>query len=349
MNAIKHWLEPLLAQQDLSAEQMTLLMQQLMSGALTDAQAAALLVALRMKGESVTEIAAAANVMRQLVMSVPVHDHASLVDTCGTGGDGQHTFNVSTTVALVVAAAGGRVAKHGGRSVTSSSGSADVLEAAGVNLNLSCAQVAQCIDQLGVGFMFAPLHHGAMKHVVHVRRELGVRTMFNLLGPVTNPAHAQRQVLGVFAAKWLMPMALVLQQLGSHRVWVVHADDGLDEISIASDTQVVALDEQGQLTQLTITPEQVGYARQPLQLIRATTREESLAMVQRVLNNEAGAWRDIVCLNAGAALLVAGLVDHFEAGVRLAEQTLASGAAKQKLADVVALTQAMGQEESGCR
>lgn len=344
MKHIKHWLEPLLAQQDLTAEQMTEMVQLLMAGELTDAQAGALLVALRNKGESVTEITAAAQVMRSLAAQVPVDAADCLIDTCGTGGDGQHTFNVSTTVAFVVAAAGGRVAKHGGRSVTSSSGSADVLEAAGVNLNLSCAQVAESIDRLGVGFMFAPLHHGAMKHVVHVRRELGVRTIFNLLGPVTNPANAQRQVLGVFSADWLLPMAQVLQQLGSRRVWVVHAEDGLDEISIASATQVAALDEQGQIEQFTVTPEAVGYQRQSLDHIRATTKEESLAMLQCVLNNEAGAWRDIVCLNAGAALFVLGKTESYEQGVRLAETTLASGAAKQKMLDVIALTQAMKEE-----
>jgi anthranilate phosphoribosyltransferase len=270
-----------------------------------------------------------------------MHQPESLIDTCGTGGDGQHTFNVSTTVAFVVAAAGGRVAKHGGRSVTSSSGSADLLELAGVNLALPPQQVAQSIDELGVGFMFAPAHHGAMKHVVHVRKELGIRTMFNLLGPITNPAGAQRQVLGVFAEQWLAPMAQVLKSLGSRKVWVVHANDGLDEISIASDTQVVQLDEQGQISRFTLSPESVGYAKSDLHSIRATTKEESLSYVQRVLANEAGPWRDIVCLNAGAALVVGGLVSDFINGVRLAEQVIASGAARQKFDDVIRVTQAM--------
>lgn len=342
MNNIKQWLEPLLAKQDLSAEAMTEMMQALMSGALNDAQSAALLVALRMKGESIDEITAAARVMRGL--STPVHmmQPESLIDTCGTGGDGQHTFNVSTTVAFVVAAAGGRVAKHGGRSVTSSSGSADLLELAGVNLSITPQMVATSIDREGVGFMFAPAHHGAMKHVATVRKSLGVRTMFNLLGPITNPAGAQRQVLGVFAEQWLEPMAKVLKALGSRKAWVVHADDGLDEISIASTTQVVALSETGELTRFTVSPEQVGYARAALADIRAVSKEESLAMVKRVLANEPGPWRDIVCLNAGAALLVGGLVADFTSGVRLAEQVIANGAAQQKFDAVIALTQQLG-------
>ncbi len=342
MNNIKRWLEPLLAKQDLSAEAMTEMMQALMSGALNDAQSAALLVALRMKGESVDEITAAARVMRGLSTPVQMTQPESLIDTCGTGGDGQHTFNVSTTVAFVVAAAGGRVAKHGGRSVTSSSGSADLLELAGVNLSITPQMVANSIDREGVGFMFAPAHHGAMKHVVTVRKSLGVRTMFNLLGPITNPAGAQRQVLGVFAEQWLEPMAKVLKALGSRKVWVVHADDGLDEISIASATQVVALSETGELTRFTVSPEQVGYARAALADIRAVSKEDSLAMVKRVLANEPGPWRDIVCLNAGAALLVGGLVADFPSGVRLAEAVIANGAAQQKFDAVIALTQQLG-------
>lgn len=341
MKHIKAWLEPLLAKQDLSPEQMTEMVTALMSAEVTDAQAAGLLVALRVKGESVAEITAAAQVMRGLATPVTMHQPETLIDTCGTGGDGQHTFNVSTTVAFVVAAAGGRVAKHGGRSVTSSSGSADLLELAGVNLALPPQQVAHSIDELGVGFMFAPAHHGAMKHVLHVRKELGIRTMFNLLGPITNPAGAQRQVLGVFAAQWLEPMAQVLKSLGSRKVWVVHADDGLDEISIASDTQVVQLNEQGEISRFTLSPESVGYAKSDLHTIRASTKEESLSYVKRVLANEAGPWRDIVCLNAGAALVVAGLVSDFASGVRLAEQVIASGAARQKFDDVIRVTQAM--------
>jgi anthranilate phosphoribosyltransferase len=339
---IKQWLEKLLAKQDLSHDEMVAMMQALMTGEATAAQTAALLTALRAKGETTDEIAAAASVMRQLSAKVEVA--GPLIDTCGTGGDGQHTFNISTTVAFVVAAAGGRVAKHGGRSVTSSSGSADVLELAGMQLNLTPRQVAQSIEQLGVGFLFAPAHHSAMKHVVGVRRELGVRTIFNLLGPITNPAGATYQVLGVFSAQWLTPMAQVLRQLGSQRVWVVHADDGLDEISIASDTQVASLSATGEIDLFRVSPEQVGYVRQSLTSILATSKEESLAMVQRVLNNESGPWRDIVCLNAGAALLVGGFVDDFVAGVRLAEATLASGRAKERFEQAIALSQQLVTE-----
>jgi anthranilate phosphoribosyltransferase len=342
MNTAKVWLETLLARQDLTSEQMTAMMQVLMSGETTHAQTAALLVALRAKGESIEEIAAAAKVMRSLATGVTVDHPETLIDTCGTGGDGQHTFNISTTVAFVVAGAGGRVAKHGGRSVTSSSGSADVLELAGIHLSLTPDALAQCMRETGVAFMFAPAHHSAMKHVVPIRRELGVRTIFNLLGPLTNPAGAQRQVMGVFAQAWLEPIAQVLKSLGSKSVWVVHADDGLDEISIAAPTRVVALSEHGELTHLSITPEDVGYTRQPLSLIRTTSKEDSLTMLMRVLNNEAGAWRDIVCLNAGAALLVAGLVHSFSEGVRLAENVIASGKAKAKFEQVIALSQQLG-------
>jgi anthranilate phosphoribosyltransferase len=339
---VKQWLETLLAGDSLCEADMTAMMQALMSGETTAAQSAALLMALRMKGETVEEISAAASVMRGLATHVLVEDQDHLIDTCGTGGDGQHTFNISTTVAFVVAAAGGRVAKHGGRSVTSTSGSADVLELAGMNLSLTPTQVATCLAQTGVAFMFAPAHHGAMKHVVGVRRELGVRTMFNLLGPLTNPAGAKRQVLGVFSTQWLVPMAEVLQKLGCRRSWVVNADDGLDEISIACATQVAEVQEDGTIHRFVVQPEDVGYARSSLTLIRTTSKEESLAMVNQVLNNEAGAWRDIVCLNAGAALLVGGVVPSFEAGVRLAEKTIASGAAKQAFEQTIALTQSLG-------
>lgn len=339
---VKQWLEVLLAGDSLNHADMTSMMQALMSGETSAAQTAALLTALRMKGETVEEISAAVSVMRALATHVPVDDQDNLIDTCGTGGDGQHTFNISTTVAFVVAAAGGRVAKHGGRSVTSTSGSADVLELAGMNLALSPAQVAACLAQTGVAFMFAPAHHDAMKHVVGVRRELGVRTMFNLLGPLTNPAGAKRQVLGVFSEQWLVPMAEVLQKLACRRAWVVTADDGLDEISIACATQVAEVQEDGTIHRFVVQPEDVGYVRSQLMLIRANSKEESLAMVKRVLNNEAGAWRDIVCLNAGAALLVSGIVSSFEAGVRLAESTIASGAAKSTFEQTITLTHALG-------
>ena len=223
---------------DLAADDMRAVMQAIMTGHATPAQIGGFLVGLRMKGETVEEIAAAAEVMRALATPVVIAEREHLVDTCGTGGDASHTFNISTTAAFVVAAAGGKVAKHGNRSVSSKSGSADVLEAAGVNLDLDAAQVAQCVEQVGVGFMFAPKHHGAMKHAIGPRREMGVRTVFNLLGPLTNPAGAPNQVLGVFHAQWLEPLAQVLGKLGSRHVLVVNAEDGLDEISIGAETQV---------------------------------------------------------------------------------------------------------------
>lgn len=338
---VNAWLTALLAKQDLASADMTALMRALMSGETTPAQTSALLIALRMKGETIEELTAGAQVMRQLAVPVSVAHTETLVDTCGTGGDGQHTFNISTTVAFVVASAGGRVAKHGNRSVSSSSGSADLLELAGMNLALTPEQVAQSIESLGVGFLFAPAHHSAMKHVIGVRRELGVRTLFNLLGPITNPAGVQNQVLGVFEARWVLYMAQVLQKLGSRRVWVVHADDGLDEISIASPTQVASLDEHGVIRQFSVSPEMVGYAMTDLAQIRATSKEESLQMVMRVFNNEAGAWRDVVCLNAGAALWCAGVVQDFVAGVRLAEQSIASGQAKAKFEQAIAFSQGL--------
>ncbi|MCK5120704.1 MAG: anthranilate phosphoribosyltransferase, partial [Methylococcales bacterium] len=230
---IQQALNKLLGQQDLTSEEMRDVMQLIMTGGATDAQIGGFLIALRCKGESVDEITAAASVMRELATKVPVSGK-HIIDTCGTGGDGANTFNISTTCAFVVAAAGGQVAKHGNRSVSSSSGSADVLEAAGVNLNLSAEQVVQCVNEIGVGFLFAPKHHGAMKHAIGPRKEMGVRTLFNLLGPLSNPAETVNQLIGVFSSDWLEPLAQVLKRLGSEHVLVVNAEDGLDEISIAT-------------------------------------------------------------------------------------------------------------------
>ena len=289
-----------------------------------------------MKGESVAEITAAARVMRELATRVTV-DSEHLVDTCGTGGDGASTFNISTTCAFVVAAAGGRVAKHGNRSVSSKSGSADVLEAAGVKIDLNPDQVARCINGIGVGFMFAPMHHGAMKHAIGPRRELGVRTLFNLLGPLTNPAAAPNQVLGVFSEQWLEPLARVLGQLGSQRVMVVHSEDGMDEISIGAATRVVEL-RNDILTHYSLTPEQFGLARGDCSGLRADGVEESLSMMKSVLNNTEGPARDIVALNAGAAIYVAGLVEDLAAGIALAVTTLAGGKAAEKLDELSRFT-----------
>lgn len=323
----------------LTAEEMQAVMRLIMTGQATSAQIGGFLIGLRMKGETVDEITAAAYVMRELAMSVEV-DAAPLVDTCGTGGDGAATFNVSTASAFVVAAAGGHVAKHGNRSVSSSSGSADVLEAAGVRLNLTPTQVARCIQDVGVGFMFAPHHHGAMKHAIGPRKEMGVRTLFNLLGPLTNPAHAPNQVLGVFSEQWLEPLAHVLSRLGSRHVLVVHAEDGMDEISIGSATHVAELRE-GKITRYKVTPEQFGFQRADIRSLAVSNPQQSLALIRTLFANQPGPARDIVALNAGAAIYTSGLSDTLEAGVRRAESVIASGEAGARLNALVALTQSL--------
>jgi anthranilate phosphoribosyltransferase len=314
---------------DLSSAEMEDVMRLIMTGQATAAQIGGFLIGLRMKGETVDEIAAAAGVMRELATAVPVSG-PHLVDTCGTGGDGASTFNISTASALVTAAAGGRVAKHGNRSVSSRCGSADVLEAAGVNLDLDAAQVAQCVKKTGVGFMFAPKHHSAMKHAIGPRKEMGVRTMFNLLGPLTNPASAPNQVLGVFSAEWLEPLAQVLRKLGSEHVLVVHADDGLDEISIGAPTQVAEL-KQGEISCYRITPEQFGLPAGKVEELAVEDAQQSLKLIQQVLDDEPGAARDIVILNAGAAIYVSGIAESLASGIEAAKQAIASGAARDKL------------------
>ncbi len=320
----------------LSGAEMREVMRLIMTGQATPAQIGGFLVGLRMKGETVEEIAAAAAVMRELATPVPVSG-PHLVDTCGTGGDGAGTFNISTAAALVVAAAGGKVAKHGNRSVSSKSGSADVLEAAGVNLDLAPDQVARCVNEVGVGFMFAPKHHGAMKHAIGPRREMGVRTIFNLLGPLTNPAKAPNQVLGVFSDQWIEPLAEVLQRLGSEHVLVVHAEDGMDEISIGAPTHVAELRE-GRVRVFTIQPEQFGIPRSDVSRLAVASPAESLSIIEAVLNNQAGPARDIVALNAGAAIYVAGLAPDLGAGVKTALEAIASGAAGKKLRALVSLS-----------
>ncbi|WP_027158637.1 anthranilate phosphoribosyltransferase [Methylobacter luteus] len=336
---IQKALQILLDKQDLSADQMRAVMRLIMSGGATDAQIGGFLIALRCKGESIDEIAAAAEVMRELAGKVPVRcEH--LIDTCGTGGDGANTFNISTTCAFVVAAAGGRVAKHGNRSVSSSCGSADVLEAAGVNLDLTAEQVASCVNEIGVGFLFAPKHHGAMKYTIGPRREMGVRTLFNLLGPLSNPAGAPNQLIGVFAKDWLEPLAQVLKKLGSRHVLVVNADDGLDEISIASATSVAEL-KNGQVTTYTVTPEQFGLQRASLAELAVDGTASSLAMVESVLDNRPGPARDIVALNAGAAIYAADIADSLAAGVEKAEQIIAGGAARAKWDALIAYSKTL--------
>lgn len=318
-----------LARRNLSGEEMTHVMRQIMTGQATPAQIGGFLIGLRMKGETIEEITAAAQVMRELATRVEVNV-PHLVDTCGTGGDGINTFNISTTAAFVAAAAGAHVAKHGNRSVSSRSGSADVLEAADVRLDLTPAQVAHCITAVGVGFMFAPAHHGAMKHAIGPRREMGVRTLFNLLGPLTNPAGAPNQVIGVFEAAWVEPLAEVMARLGSRHVMVVHADDGMDEISIGAATRVAEL-KHGKIRAYTVTPEQYGLRRTPAEALAVESAAQSLVVMRQVLANHAGPAHDIVTLNAGAAIYVAGRANSLEEGVERAREAIASGAALDKL------------------
>jgi anthranilate phosphoribosyltransferase len=319
-----------------STEEMTAAMRIIMTGQATPAQIGGFLIGLRMRGETVTEISAAASVMRELSTRVEVSPEY-LVDTCGTGGDSSGTFNISTASAFVAAAAGARVAKHGNRSISSKSGSADVLEAAGVNLNITPQQVAHCINTLGVGFLFAQKHHSAMGHASGPRRELGVRTIFNLLGPMANPANAPNQVLGVFDQHWVRLMAEVLKTLGSQHVMVVHAANGLDEISTAGLTFVAELKD-GVITEYTIQPEDVGLPQSSLDSIRVETATESLDLIQRVLAGEPGTARDIVCLNAGAAIYVAGLTATHAEGVAKAQQAIDSGVAAVRLHQLIDLT-----------
>lgn len=336
---IQHALQTLLGEQDLTTGQMTEVMRQIMTGGATDAQIGGFLIALRCKGETIDEIAAAAGMMRELAGKVHVKgDH--IIDTCGTGGDGANTFNISTTCAFVVAAAGGQVAKHGNRSVSSSCGSADVLEAAGVNLGLTAEQVTQCVHEIGVGFLFAPNHHGAMKHTIGPRKEMGVRTLFNLLGPLSNPAGAPNQLIGVFAKEWVEPLAQVLKKLGSRHVLVVNAEDGLDEISIASASTIAELKEDV-VTVYTITPEQFGLKRASLAELAVNSAASSLVMVKSVLDNQAGAARDIVLLNAGAAIYAANITDSLAAGIEKARQVIASGAARAKFDSLIAYSKAL--------
>jgi anthranilate phosphoribosyltransferase len=275
--------------------------------------------------------------MRELATKVAAKgDH--LVDTCGTGGDSSGSFNISTASAFVTAAAGAQVAKHGNRSISSKSGSADVLEAAGVRLDLTPEQVAQCVEKVGVGFMFAPAHHSAMKHAIGPRKEMGARTIFNVLGPLTNPAGAPNQLLGVFSEELLEPLANVLQKLGSRHVLVVHARDGLDEISIGEATEVAELKD-GQIRRYSITPEQFGMTRTAIEAIKAEDAEDSLAIIRALLEDQAGPARDIVCLNAGAAIYVAGLADTLADGIKRADEVITSGEARNRLDQLVILSQ----------
>jgi len=330
---IQQAIKSVIAHQDLSRDDMTAVMQQIMTGEATPAQIGGFLVGLRMKGETVDEISAAAGVMRELATHVKT-DSDYLVDTCGTGGDASGSFNISTASAIVAAAAGAHVAKHGNRSVSSKSGSADVLEAAGVNLDLNPEQVGQCIDEVGVGFLFAQKHHSAMRHAIGPRKEMAVRTIFNVLGPLTNPAGAPNQVIGVFDKELVEPVARVLQQLGSRHVMVVHADDGMDEISISAPTHVAELKD-NEVKTYTLTPLDFSMETTDVEQIRVDGIEESLSMIQSVLDDIAGPARDIVCLNAGAAIYVAGLAESHQQGVEMAQQAIAEGRARDVLEQLV--------------
>jgi anthranilate phosphoribosyltransferase len=310
-----------------------------MSGEVSPVLISAIITGLRVKKETIGEIAAAAEVMREFATKVPVKDADKVIDIVGTGGDGAHTFNISTASTFVCAAAGARVAKHGNRSVSSKSGSADVLEALGANINLKPEQIGRCIDEVGVGFMFAPLHHGAMKHAAPVRRELGVKTIFNILGPLTNPAGAKLELMGVFHPDLVGIQARVLERLGSRHVMVVHGLEGLDEISISGPTLVAELKD-GRIGEFQITPQEFGLNTHAIATIRVDGVERSKAMVLAALDNQAGAARDIVALNAGASIYVAGLAPTLAGGVQKAQAVMASGAARKKLDAFVGFTQA---------
>lgn len=343
---IKEALNWVVSNLDLSTEQMQSVMRQVMTGQCTDAQVGAFLVGLRMKSESIDEIVGAVQVLRELAEPVSV-EAPYLVDTCGTGGDGMNIFNVSTAAAFVVAAAGGHVAKHGNRAVSGKSGSADLLEAAGVNLDLTPEQVARCVATVGVGFMFAPAHHGAMRHALGPRKELGLRTLFNILGPLTNPARVKNQVIGVFSRQLCRPMAEVLQRLGSTHVMVVHAQDGMDEISLGAPTHVAELKD-GQVKEYRIQPEDFSINSQSLIGLEVADSAASLALIKDALGSRelAAAHKaaEMISLNAGAAIYVSGIAASLEEGVQRAHDTIYTGLAMEKLVELVSFTSVFKQE-----
>jgi len=327
---ISEAIKAVISKQNLNESEMHDVMNSIMTGQTTDAQIGAFLVGLSMKGETIEEITASAKVMRALATSVELSSNDYLVDTCGTGGDGLGLFNISTASAFVVAAAGGKVAKHGNRSISSKSGSADVLEAAGINLNISPELISQCIEEIGLGFMFAPAHHSAMKHAIGPRKELAVRTIFNVLGPLTNPAKAPNQIMGVYDKSLVEPIANVLKGLNSRHVMVVHSEDGLDEFSIANTTYVAELKDNN-ISTYTIHPRDFGLEEGNLNSIKAENAEQSLALINEAFSGKKGVARDIIALNAGAAIYVSGLVNSFDEGVTQANQILSDGSAQDKL------------------
>lgn len=333
---IREALQKLISGDDLCRHEAAAVMREIMSGECTDAQIAAFLTALRCKGETADEIIGCATVMREKAVAIAAPE--GIIDTCGTGGDASGTFNVSTTAALVAAAGGAKVAKHGNRAVSSSSGSADVLRELGVNIDADTLVVEKCIAEVGIGFLFAPRLHGAMKHAAAARSEIGIRTVFNILGPLTNPAGAKRQVLGVYASGLVPKLAVVLQGLGAERALVVHGHDGLDEISIAAETTVAEL-KAGEVEECVIAPEDYGLERAPLEAIQVEDAAASAEMIRGVLAGKQGPARDITLLNASAALYVAGAAEDTVAGVDLAAETLDSGKARTTLEELVKVSQ----------
>ncbi len=337
---IKAALNAVVEHRDLSTEEMQSVMQQIMTGQATDSQIGGFLVGLRMKGESIDEITGAAQVMRELATKVTIQGD-NLVDTCGTGGDGSNLFNVSTASAFVVAAAGGQVAKHGNRSVSSSTGSADVLEAAGINLGITAEQVARCVEEIGVGFMFAPAHHSAMKHAIGPRKEMGLRTIFNMLGPMTNPAGVKNQVIGVFSQALCRPMAEVLKRLGSEHILIVHSADGLDEISLANETHIAEL-KNGEITEYIVKPEDFDIESKSLIGLSVESAQQSLAIIKAALGKDnsdnASKARDIIALNAGAAIYASNLADSLQQGIAMAEDAIGSGLALAKINELASFT-----------
>jgi anthranilate phosphoribosyltransferase len=334
---INQAIKAVIEKKNLNESDMLDVMNSIMTGQTTDAQIGAFLVGLSMKGETIEEITASAKVMRSLATPVEIKSNKYLVDTCGTGGDGLGLFNISTASAFVVAAAGGKVAKHGNRSISSKSGSADVLESAGVNLNLSPSLISECIAQIGVGFMFAPAHHSAMKHAIGPRKELAVRTIFNVLGPLTNPAKAPNQVMGVYDKNLIEPIANVLKELGSRHVMVVHSDDGLDEFSIADKTYVAELKD-GVVSTYSVHPEDFGLTLGDLKDIRADNADASLALITEAFSGRNGTAKNIISLNAGAAIYVSGLTTSLQSGIDRANQVLSDGSSQKKLDEYIKIS-----------
>jgi anthranilate phosphoribosyltransferase len=334
---INQAIKAVIEKKNLNESDMLDVMNSIMTGQTTDAQIGAFLVGLSMKGETIEEITASAKVMRSLATPVEIKSNKYLVDTCGTGGDGLGLFNISTASAFVVAAAGGKVAKHGNRSISSKSGSADVLESAGVNLNLSPSLISECIAQIGVGFMFAPAHHSAMKHAIGPRKELAVRTIFNVLGPLTNPAKAPNQVMGVYDKNLIEPIANVLKELGSRHVMVVHSDDGLDEFSIADKTYVAELKD-GNVSTYSVHPEDFGLTLGDLKDIRADNADASLALITEAFSGRNGTAKNIISLNAGAAIYVSGLTKSLQSGIDRANQVLSDGSSQKKLDEYIKIS-----------